>query len=289
MAPPPPASMPLGQRMMHLAQTLQFGWFVGHLTLLFCSLRYSLSYIFFKSSSRWARFSYRTAFVAAAATYGIVVYKAFRARARSSGRQQPGALNLLGDENVQYLLMALVWLFSYQIPLALLPFTVYSVFHVATYTRANLIPTIQPPQQTPSSSAGASPGGRPTSRPSSPLADTIGRFVKEYYDASMTLVASLEIFLWFRVLFSAVIFTRGSWLLLAVYTVFVRARYSQSSFVQGAVGQGVARVDALVANQNTPPVARQAWETVKRLGRQATDATDLGRYAGGGQAGKKAQ
>lgn len=30
--------------------------------------------------------------------------------------------------------MALVWLFSRQIPLALLPFTVYSVFHVATYT-----------------------------------------------------------------------------------------------------------------------------------------------------------
>ncbi|KAL8903360.1 MAG: hypothetical protein Q9207_003970 [Kuettlingeria erythrocarpa] len=287
MAPPPPASMPLGQRLMHLAQTLQFGWFVGHLTLLFCSLRYGLSYIFFKSYSRWARFSYRTAFVAAAATYGIVVYKAFRARARSGGRQQPGALALLGDENVQYLLMALVWLFSYQIPLALLPFTVYSVFHVATYTRANLIPTIQPPQQTPAS--GASPGGRATTK-SSPLADTIGRFVKEYYDASMTLVASLEIFLWFRVLFSAIIFTKGSWILLAVYTVFVRARYSQSSFVQGAVGQGVARIDALVANQNTPPVARQGWETAKRLGRQATDATDISRFAGAqGPGMKKAQ
>ncbi len=183
--------------------------------------------------------------------------------------------------------MALVWLFSYQIPLALLPFTVYSVFHVATYTRANLIPTIQPPQQTPAS--GASPGGRASTK-SSPLADTIGRFVKEYYDASMTLVASLEIFLWFRVLFSAIIFTKGSWILLAVYTVFVRARYSQSSFVQGAVGQGVARVDALVANQNTPPVARQGWETAKRLGRQATDATDVSRFTGAqGPGMKKAQ
>lgn len=181
--------------------------------------------------------------------------------------------------------MALVWLFSYQVPLALLPFTVYSVFHVATYTRANLIPTIQPPQQSP----GASPGGRPTTK-FSPLADTIGRFVKEYYDASMTLVASLEIFLWFRVLFSALIFTKGSWILLAVYTVFVRARYSQSSFVQGAVGQGIARVDAFVANQNIPPAARQAWDTVKRLGRQATDATDLNRYAGSqGPGMKKAQ
>ncbi|KAL9595927.1 MAG: hypothetical protein Q9219_006153 [cf. Caloplaca sp. 3 TL-2023] len=287
MAPPPPASLPLGQRLMHLAQTLQFGWFVGHLTLLFCSLRYSLSYIFFNYYSRWARFSYRTAFVAAAATYGIVVYKGLRARARAGGRQQPGPLALAADENVQYLLMALVWLFSRQVPLALLPFTVYSVFHVATYTRANLIPTIQPPQQT--SAPGASPGGRAATK-SSPLADTIGRFVKEYYDASMTLVASLEIFLWFRVLFSAILFTKGSWILLGIYTVFIRARYSQSSFVQGAVGQGVARVDALTSNQNTPPVARQGWETVKGLGRQATDATDLNRYVGAqGPGMKKAQ
>ncbi|KAL8807749.1 MAG: hypothetical protein Q9182_000560 [Xanthomendoza sp. 2 TL-2023] len=287
MAPPPPASMPLQQRLMHLAQTLQFGWFVGHLTLLFCSLRYCLSYLTFNYYSRWARFSYRTAFFAAAATYGIVVYKAYRARSRQGARQQPGALALLGDENVQYLLMALVWLFGRQIPLALLPFTVYSVFHVATYTRANLIPTFQPPQQTPAGSA--SPGRSATK--SSPLADTIGRFVKEYYDASMMLVASLEIFLWFRVLGSAIIFTKGSWILLAIYTVFVRSRYSQSNFVQAAIGQGTARVDALVANQSIPPVARQAWDTVKRLGRQATDATDINRYIGGKgqQVPKKAQ
>ena len=185
------------------------------------------------------------------------------------------------------LAMALVWLFSRQIPLALLPFAVYSVFHVATYTRANLIPTIQPPQA--SATSGTSPGGRPATK-SSPLADTIGRFVKQYYDASMTLVAGLEILLWFRILSSAILFTRGSWILLAIYTAFFRARYSQSSFVQGAIGQGTANVDALVANQSTPPAARQAWNTFKGLVKQAADATDLNRYTGGQQPGtKKAQ
>lgn len=183
--------------------------------------------------------------------------------------------------------MALIWLFSRQIPLALLPFMVYSVFHVATYTRTNLIPTLQPPQSAP---AGASPGGRPATK-SSPLADTIGRFVKEYYDTSMTLVATLEIFLWFRILFSAVIFTKGSWILLAIYTVFFRARYSQSSFVQGAISQGSQRIDATLANQGTPPAVRQAWETIKGLARQGADATDINRYVGGQQshAPKKAQ
>jgi hypothetical protein len=45
--------------------------------------------------------SYRTAFVAAAATYGIVVYKAYRARSRAG---KPGlGLAMVTDENVQYL------------------------------------------------------------------------------------------------------------------------------------------------------------------------------------------
>ena len=81
----------------------RFGWFIGHVTLLFCTLRYGLSYITFNFYSRWAIFSYRTAFVAAAATYGIVVYKAYRARAKTGARGQNGLLSLVTDENVQYL------------------------------------------------------------------------------------------------------------------------------------------------------------------------------------------
>ena len=81
----------------------RFGWFVGHLTLLFCAIRYGFSYIAFSTGSRMARYSYRTAFVAAAATYGIVVYKAARARARAGSRQPGGPLAIAGDENVQYL------------------------------------------------------------------------------------------------------------------------------------------------------------------------------------------
>jgi len=73
------------------------------LTLLFCAFRYGLSYFTLNFYSRWAKVSYRTAFIAAAATYGIVVFKAYRARARAPTRQQGGAMALAGDENVQYL------------------------------------------------------------------------------------------------------------------------------------------------------------------------------------------
>lgn len=184
--------------------------------------------------------------------------------------------------------MALIWLFSGQIALAILPFTIYSIFHVATYTRSNLIPTLQP--AAPGASVpGASPSAKPQAAPNA-LADTIGKFVKEYYDTSMGLVALLEVLLWFRLLVSAFTFAKGSWILLAVYTVFLRARYAQSSFVQNSVRQLTARIDAYVANQSTPPAVRQGWGTAKGLIRQAADATDLGRYMGGsGAAPKKAQ
>ena len=101
MAPPPPANLPLGQRLAALAQTLQFAWFAGHVTLLLAALRYGLSYMTFNYNSKWAAFSYRTGFVSACVTYGIVVYKAYRARMRAG--KQGGVMALATDENVQYL------------------------------------------------------------------------------------------------------------------------------------------------------------------------------------------
>jgi transmembrane protein 33 len=177
--------------------------------------------------------------------------------------------------------MALVWLYSRQIPLALLPFTVYSVFHVATYTRTNIIPTLQPPKGAPAGATPSSPNSPKPSASQSPLANSIGKFVKEYYDASMTLVALLEIGLWFRVGLSAFTFTKASWVLLVIYSVFLRARYAQSQFVQGAFAQAIARVDAQVQNQSMPPAVRQSWETMKGFGRKGVEATDLRKYLGG--------
>jgi hypothetical protein len=52
-----------------------------------------------------AQASYRVAFVAAAATYGIVVYKGYAGKIRLGDRGGIPALamKLLADENVQYL------------------------------------------------------------------------------------------------------------------------------------------------------------------------------------------
>ena len=182
--------------------------------------------------------------------------------------------------------MALIWSFSRQMPLALLPFVVYSIFHVATYVRSNVLPTISPPTVAPS------PGARP--KATGPVADAIGSFIKNYYDSSMTLVAILEIALWFRIFGSALFFQKGTWILLAIYSVFLRARFAQSSFVQGAIANLSARGDAMFANNSADPRARSAWEQTKGVMKQVHDATDLNKYTGAksasaGQGVKKEQ
>lgn len=95
----------------------------------------------------------------------------------------------------------------------------------------------------------------------------------------MTTVAILEILLWFRLLLSAILFTKGSWILLAIYTVFFRVRHSQSTFMQDAIQHVTAYADATLANQNTPPAVRNAWEQLKGIVSQAADATDVGKLA----------
>jgi hypothetical protein len=100
----------------------------------------------------------------------------------------------------------------------------------------------------------------------------------------MTLVAGLEILLWFRLLLSAFTFSKGSWVLLGAYTIFLRARYAQSQFVQNAFSHGAAMVDAQVQNQSVPPAVRQGWESVKAVSHRAVEATDMKRYFSGSQA-----
>jgi hypothetical protein len=185
--------------------------------------------------------------------------------------------------------MALVWVFSKQTPLALLPFVVYSVFHVATYIRSNILPAIQSGPVAPAGPSGSTPPAR--AKATGPVADAIGNFIKEWYDTSMAVVAILELGLWFRLLGSAIIFQKGSWILLGVYSVFLRARFAQSSFVQNAIANLSARGDAAFANKSADPRARSAWEQAKGAAKAAHDATDLGKYTKGtGAAGpKKAQ
>lgn len=78
-------------------------YFASHVTLILCTIRYAFSLVRFNYYGGMAKFTYRTSFVAAAITYGLVVYKVLKARANSEKRAASGYIGLLADENVQYL------------------------------------------------------------------------------------------------------------------------------------------------------------------------------------------
>lgn len=72
------------------------------MTLLLSVFRYTLSFVFFNYYAPTAKIAYRLAFVSAAVTYGIVVYKGHFARG-VQGNVPTILTKLISDENVQYL------------------------------------------------------------------------------------------------------------------------------------------------------------------------------------------
>jgi transmembrane protein 33 len=175
--------------------------------------------------------------------------------------------------------LALVWLFSKPIFYTLLPYAVYSTFHFLTYLRTNLLPALMPPPPAPAAASGqgAAPGdGTPRKGPQPPLAEAIARFVKQNYDASMHLVSRLELALWARVFFGTLIFS-NSWILLVVYSVFVRVRYAQSQFMRSAVLYMERFFDGLLADQRVPGGVRNGWGAFKGVIRTVGDKTDFGK------------
>jgi len=144
------------------------------------------------------------------------------------------------------------------------PFGVYSIFpRQQTYTRTNLIPTLQPPQ----SRRTSQPPQAKANLQVNATADMIGKFVKEIYDASMVLVAILEILLWAPSTPLAITFSRGSWVLIAVYTAFL-AHASLNLALSGQFRQLEARIDALIGAQSTPSCRKKVWDGVKGGARQ---------------------
>ena len=82
---------------------------------------------------------------------------------------------------------------------------------------------------------------------------------------------------------------KNSWVLLLCYTLFLRIRYAQSTFVRQAF-QGLERKgDALVNDARVPDVARNGWKTGKDVVKRVREATSFLDTPANGASGRKAQ
>ncbi|KAI6005095.1 hypothetical protein F5J12DRAFT_834681 [Pisolithus orientalis] len=230
-----------------MATTQHYVWAGGHFLLLVSALRYLVAYVTFKTVSPWW---YRASFLGALVSYAIVCYK-------SLGSPQPTGTYIkkaLMDENVQYFLLASFWWSSKPVPLALIPFFIFSLFHVLTFTRTTLMPRFLPPG--PPATAGGAPQPHP-------LAKRLQLWVKVNYDKAMRVVAYAELAILVRVVFGAIFF-KNSFIAPLVFLHFLRQRYYQSAFTRDAIAVTDARVTELVRRSGNPVVA-EVWDKAREL------------------------
>jgi len=132
-----PAPPPFAKRVTTLLKSVDFVWFIGHLT----GFMYSFASVWLGDSQFiLLNKAYSKAWVGVLLSYAIVVYF------------EHGFPRLtlhwfttsIKDENFQYFCMALYWYFTAPFRFALFPYTVFALFHILAYARSHLLPVFFP-------------------------------------------------------------------------------------------------------------------------------------------------
>ncbi|KAI5124468.1 hypothetical protein M0805_008351 [Coniferiporia weirii] len=233
-----------------MATAQHYVWAGGHFLLLVCASRYLLSWMTFRSSGQSKLYS--LSYFGALVSYAIVCYKSFVQGPQPAGSTMRRALT---DENVQYFMLALFWWMSKPVPVSLVPFATFSLFHALTFLRSNVLPHFFPP--TPSVTA-----GQPVTQ--HPFLKKVQGWIKANYDPAMKLVAYAEMLILVRVVLGALTL-QNSLLAPIIYAHFLRLRYYQSQFTQRSVAHVSSFIDGFVRKPGNPPIFVVVWEKVQML------------------------
>ncbi|CEI92931.1 hypothetical protein RMCBS344292_07176 [Rhizopus microsporus] len=141
-------------------KSLHFAWFVGHGLIILSCLISILLYPF--------SIFYRFAYISVILTYSIVLYNSYKPL-----QQGLPIKRMLLDENTQYFIISVYFLFTKKRLATLPPFIIYSSFHILEYAETELIPTLFPEQ--------------------TQLQTRINAFRTKYYEQAMDLTSRYEV------------------------------------------------------------------------------------------------
>ncbi|EOQ99641.1 hypothetical protein E3P88_01261 [Wallemia ichthyophaga] len=242
---------------------LHYSWAAGHAILFLSTLKYVLGLLTLKSGLiGWA---YKLSYFGAIVSYGVVVFKSFGIPQANLAWVQRAML----DENVQYLILAAFFFVSKPIPLTLIPYATFSLFHILSFLKNTVIPLIfpPPPQSNATSTDGSTPPSSSGAGPS--IQKSIGSFVKSNYARAMKFVSYSEMIVFLRLFFGALIFNNALSMPM-FYALFLRSRYVFSPYTRNAFAHVGARIDGLVAPYPQPArIWTQAKGFLARAGGQA--------------------
>lgn len=220
----------VSDRFLKVAKTLQFSWFVGHFIVVLSSLMYLFKY---------SEGLYRFAYVGVLASFGIITYQ--------QGLHQKVSLALLTNENVLYFALALMWFFTPRFSMSLVPYLLFSVFHVLVYLKTTLLPQVF----------------SQTLEQKSKLVVFIDKFVLDYNERCMYWVSTTELIILVLLIIRAICFVTRSWIVLVVYILFIKVKYETSKYMKAAFSQWRVRMDGVISHPSVPPQAKAAYNQFK--------------------------
>lgn len=212
---------------------MQFAWFVGHVATILGVLFYALTYI--KSGSRFHRFWYILALFGILESFGILVYQLVVKKSLKS-------IELLRDDNTQYFLLAFAFLlFRPYVLFPLLPFALFSTFHILAYSKGVLFPIF-----------GIGQG----------LDQKVGDFISSNNSRSIQLASILEIYSFVLLTLRVITFRKNSLFIWLVYGVFLKLRFEKSTFTRNYFKTIELTLDDTV-NKTGNPSLKDIWIKVK--------------------------
>lgn len=228
------------QNTIQLSKTLQFYWFIGHvLSISFFILTTTFSFF----SKKRSLYYYKLTLVFVIITYSIVLKQIYFKNTKLASLKKKLTINLLKDENVQYLLLAVTLLISSfkigSISGGLYSFEIFSIFHVLSYFQNHILSSLSLSISTQQS-----------------INSKINFFTSNYNQQALYIAANSELFLpvGFLLQMPFLLFTvfRDP-LYVAIYVlvfilvvVFVKLRYNDNKFSQSIVAQWDAKAEQIV-------------------------------------------
>lgn len=257
------------QVLLKVARTQKFYWFLGHVSELAFFVLNALISLY----SRSVKY-YRLALLAVIFTYGIVVKEIhFRRQGLAAIRKRDVRVGLIRDENVQYLLIAVVFYVTSPITGGvsggLYPFSIYSIFHVLTYFQSTLLP-----------SSPVSPHVRQQ------LDASITNFTTSFSQRALYIAANAEFF-WLSSFVLFIPFALFYLLRSPLYTItnafvfvsviaFLKVRYETNQYFKVIVSLWDMRINQFLLSGKLPPLLNELYNIrIKGLIHKITDPIQL--------------
>ncbi|GCF00393.1 hypothetical protein ZYGM_001031 [Zygosaccharomyces mellis] len=226
------------EKLFQLAKTLQFAWFCGHAVTLVSTIIYFLTY---------CPKVYRVAYLGVLESFGIITFQHYYLKQSSLQDRSLAPSSLLLNDDLLYFAMALVWFFTPRFTLSLIPYAVFSLFHVLIYGKSVMLPQVF--------DMGSD----------SKYVTAISNFVRQYNERSMYWMGSVEIFMWVWLTLRALLFRRKSWIVWLSYSFFLKVRFENSKYIKSSFAQWRVRLDGIVSHSSVPPSVKQWYHRFEVL------------------------